>query len=386
MQARELLDHKYALVRRLGGGASGDVFEAEDLLLGRRVALKRLRPELALQPQNRAAFLEQGRLAARLAHPHIATVLDLGEHGEEAYIAVELLTGTWFQEHIRDAGALSIATTCDLLLQVLAALEHAHAEGLCHGALHPRNVIVVYPRPGVPWVKVTDFARKLPADGRARRAEHAYRAPEAGLVAEDPRSDLFSVGALLYALLGGEAPRVRGDIAQSLRALNPNVPPELAELVAEALSSDPAARPESASELARRLAPHSNPTTLPLSSLQPGAVYVASPPSIRWQANASGVSFSAEGRPQSLLLASDHGSSLGPSCNGPPALRDSCITESLLRNPRFPVSSTGSWPRRWRALWQRHFRDKPHTETAWVVAAASVGAGIACALLAAWMQ
>jgi serine/threonine protein kinase len=384
VRARDVLDEKYAVVRRLGAGACADVYEAENLLLGRRVALKVLRPELARDAAHRQAFLHQGRLAARLAHPHIAAVLDLGEVEERAYIVVEMLSGDTLQSAVRRSGS-SLAAICDLLLQVLAALEHAHAEGIVHGGLHPKNVFVVYPRPGVPWVKVTDYGLRCSLErSGGGRAEVGYLAPEAQRGVSDARGDVYAAAALLYALLAGEPPRVGSNVAEQLLQANARLPRALLELIAEALCPEPERRVQSPASFAERLAPFAI-ESAPRASLAPEAMYAASLPSIRWKDGAQQsmrASWGSAGT--SLALASAHGSSIGPACQSPLAVRDSCVTESLLRNPRFPESG-GSAGRHWRNL-KTHFLARPNTGAAWMLAVASVGAGIACALLAAWLQ
>lgn len=384
MRAREVLDEKYAVVQRLGAGACADVYEAENLLLGRRVALKVLRPELARGAARREGFLQQGRLAARLEHSHIAAVLDLGEVEERAYIVVEMLSGEALQSAVRRSGS-SLAAICDLLLQVLAALEYAHGEGIVHGGLHPKNVFVVYPRPGVPWVKVTDFGLRCSLDRSGlARSELAYLAPEAERGVSDARSDVYSAAALLYTLLAGEPPPANGRVSEQLLEANSRLPRTLVELIAEALCPQPERRVQSAASFGERLAPFAI-ESAPRASLAPEAMYAASLPSIRWKDGAQQSERSSWGSAgTSLALAGAHGSSIGPACQSPQAARDSCVTESLLRNPRFPESG-GSAGRHWRTL-KTHFLARPNTGAAWMLAVASVGAGIACALLAAWLQ
>lgn len=384
MRAGEVLDEKYAVVRRLGSGACADVYEAENLLLGRRVAVKVLRPELAGDAARREAFLQQGRLAARLEHSHIAAVLDLGEVEHGAYIVVEMLSGEALHSAVQRSGS-SLPAICDLLLQVLAALEQAHAEGIAHGGLHPRNVFVVYPRPGVPWVKVTDFGLRCPLErSGVARTELAYLAPEARGRSSDARSDVYSAAALLYTLLAGEAPLAVSDVAEQLLQVNARLPRALVELIADGLCPDAARRIQSAATFAERLAPFAI-EAAPRASLAPEALYAASLPSIRWMDPAPPIATGSWGSAgTSLALASSRGSSIGPTCLSAQAVRDSCVTESLLRNPRFPESG-GSAGRHWRNL-KTHFRARPNTGAAWALAVASVGAGIACALLAAWLQ
>ncbi|MET0412654.1 MAG: hypothetical protein ABW217_15225, partial [Polyangiaceae bacterium] len=200
----------------------------------------------------------------------------------------------------------------------------------------------------------------------------------------DARSDVYAAAALLYALLAAEPPRVGGNIAAQLLEANARLPRTLVELIAEALCPEPERRVQSAASFAERLAPFAVESAA-RASLAPEAMYVASLPSIRWKDGAQQSEGSSWGSSAtSLALLGAHGSSLGPTCQSPLTVRDSCVTESLLRNPRFPESG-GSASRHWRVL-KTHFLARPNTGAAWMLAVASVGAGIACALLAAWLQ
>jgi hypothetical protein len=234
-------------------------------------------------------------------------------------------------------------------------------------------------------VKVTDFGLhcSLEHSGGAR-AELGYLAPEGRSGVGDARGDVYAAAALLYALLAGEPPHVGSNVAERLLETNARLPRTLSELIAEALCPEPERRVQSAASFAERLAPFAVEST-PRASLAPEAMYAASLPSIRWKDGAQQSERASWGPAgTSLALASAHASSIDPACQSPLAARDSCVTESLLRNPRFPESG-GSAGRHWRSL-KTHFLARPNTGAAWMLAVASVGAGIACALLAAWLQ
>jgi len=245
-----------------------------------------------------------------------------------------------------------------------------------HGALHPNNVLISYPRPGVPWVKVTDFGlfqalEDVHGDGPHPAPAGGFRAPEYASGGEiDQRADVYSAAALLHALLHGVAP---GKEAES----SSRVPPELTRVLADALRPNPRVRTASAQSLANRLAPFAQ------ESSRPAEIRLSSPPSIRWINNApAGVG----ALPFAGVLARA-ATGLDSVADEPSRIpRDAAVTESLLRNPRFPTDHRSSpLLKRWRSV-RSTLASHPNMGAAWLFALASVGAGIACALLAAWMQ
>jgi len=378
VKERQILDGKYVIVRPLGSGPTGTLYEAENLLLGKRVAIKLINPALARRPGVAARVLERAREAAALDHPNIASLLDIGDTDGTPYLVTEPLSGHSLEREVDNASESSVQAACDLILQVLAALDYAHASGVVHGALHPNNVLIAYPRPGVPWVKVTDFGLFQALEDRHGDAPHrapagGYRAPELAANGDiDPRADVYSAAALLHALLHGVPPG--SEVETSTR-----IPVELTRLLAEALKPNPAERTPSAQVLANRLAPFAQGWS------RPAELRLSSPPSIRWVGNAGAMS-------QPLPLITLHSgtpalarSSRGPECTSELPFRHSCVTDSLLVNPRFPSDNASSWAKRWRTL-RNNLASHPDVGAAWLFALASVGAGIACALLAAWLQ
>jgi serine/threonine protein kinase len=382
VKERQVLDEKYVVIRPLGSGSTGSLYEAENLLLGKRVAIKMINPALARRPGVAQRVLSKAREAASLDHPNIASLLDLGEIEGAPYIVTEQLSGHSLEREIDDTSSATVAAACDLVLQVLAALDYAHANGVVHGALHPNNVLIAFPRPGLPWVKVTDFGlfqalEDVHGDGPHPAPAGGYRAPEYALSQEiDERADVYSAAALLHALLHGVPP---GTEAES----SSRVPDELTRILAAALKPNPKDRIESAQELANRLAPFAQEPARPLE------LRLSSPPSIRW-VNASSptsqivVSNPSGAAPSVSLPAS---TAIETSIQAPvqAPFRNSVVTESLLRNPRFPSAGASPWAKRWRTL-RTNLAEHPSVGAAWVFALASVGAGIACALLAAWLQ
>lgn len=378
MKERQILDERYVIVRPLGSGPVGSLYEAENLLLGKRVAVKWINPAMARRPGVAERVTAKAKEAAGLDHPNIASVLDIGEIDGAPYIVTEQLSGRTLEREIDEGSATNVAVACDLVLQILAALDYAHANGVIHGALSPSNVLISYPRPGVPWVKVTDFGlfqalEDMHGDGPHPSPAGGYRAPEYGQGGDvDRRADVYSAAALLHALLHGVPPGAEAESSS-------RVPPELTGVLQEALRSNPRERTESAQDFAAALAPFAQEPTRPVE------IRLSSPPSIRF------VNAPRPSQPVSMPATSVASpvtlkrASLGPECSNDVPFRHSCVSESLLRNPRFPSDKVGSWSRRWRNL-RTNLASHPSVGAAWLFALASVGAGIACALLAAWLQ
>jgi hypothetical protein len=247
------------------------VWEGEDPLLSRRVAVKILDAQLGTDDALRARFRHEAVAAARLAHPNIVSTYDTGEDDGVAYIVMELIDGLTLRELIDSQGALPIGEAVDITMQVAAALTHAHEHDLVHRDVKPGNVLVQ--RDG--HVKVTDFgiAKATGAGTELTRAGAVmgtarYLAPEQlqdGTV--DARADVYSLALVLYELLAGRPPftadsdvasavaRLTAD-APSVGAVRPDVPPGLDAVLARALTRDPEARTSSARAFREDLAPY----------------------------------------------------------------------------------------------------------------------------------
>lgn len=280
--ADHLVADKYQLIRLLGEGAAGAVCEAENVLVGRRVAIKLLHPELTADEALRARFLAEARASARIAHPNVVDVFDVGRDGERPFIVMELFLGETLESVIGTRGALGVAYGCELMLQVLAGLDAAHRLGIVHRDLKPANIMVVHPRPDSPVIKVLDFgiAKGVLADDATPDetgllfGTAEYISPEAvrgGAV--DARSDLYAAGCILHELLAGRPPFV-GDCAavledvvatppRPLGELVPGIPRSLENIVLATLSKDPSERPPSARDLMALLAPFTETGRLP---------------------------------------------------------------------------------------------------------------------------
>ena len=253
------------LVRRLGQGAMGTVHLGEDVVLGRRVAVKELTGPLATVPEVRERFLREARALAQISSPHVVQIFDLFEDGDRRFLSMELCEGEDLAARIRQAGRFPAAEAARLGAQIAAALASAHGRGVIHRDLKPSNVLFA----GAD-VKVADFGLARMADSAMTRegavmGTPCYMAPEQTRgAAVDARADLYALGCVLFEMLTGRPPYT-GTVQEVLLAhVSPASPPtlesaghpspgELGVLVSRLLAKDPAARPQSAQEVADEL-------------------------------------------------------------------------------------------------------------------------------------
>lgn len=276
----------YRVLKVLGEGGMGVVFLAEDTRLGRTVALKTMKPEIAADPRHRQRFLREARAAAKVEHDHIVPIYGVGEDNGVAWLAMPFLKGQSLGELLKRWKVLEPAHATRLSIQVAKGLEAAHAAGLIHRDVKPAN-IWVGPEDGG-RVKLLDFG--LARDDRERGDQltrtgavlgtPAFMSPEqANGEALDARADLFSLGCVLYCMVTGRLPFHGHGMMDMLRALvietpphphevNPDVPGPLSALIMSLLAKDRSARPPSAAAVVKALeALQERPTsTLPMSS------------------------------------------------------------------------------------------------------------------------
>jgi len=246
------LGGRYELRRQLATGPAARVYLAQDLELGRPVAVKVLGPDLARDPEIVARFRQAANTAASVHDPRIVTIYDWGDDQGAVYVAMELVDGPSLAEAIRDAQRLGIDRTVNMGIGVAQALDAAHQSGLVHGSLTPRDVLMAQDN----TVKVTDFGTATAglASLGDPIANALYQSPEQlqGRPA-DSRSDLYALGAILYEAATGVPPFTGSDVfAITQRKLTDRpippststtgIPPAFDAIVERLLDRDPARR------------------------------------------------------------------------------------------------------------------------------------------------
>jgi eukaryotic-like serine/threonine-protein kinase len=257
-----LFDGRYRIVRKLGAGGMANVYLAEDQELGRRVAIKILNERHANDEQFVERFRREAKSAAALSHPNIVSIYDRGEAEGTYYIAMEHLDGRTLKELIVARGPAPVHVAIDYARQILAALRFAHRHGIVHRDIKPHNVLV----DGEGRAKVADFG--IARAGASQMTEAGsivgtaqYLSPEQARGAPvDNRSDLYSMGVVLFELLTGRVP-FTGDSPVEIAmkhlsetppppsAKRPEIPRELDLVVTRALAKDPAHRYQTAEEM-----------------------------------------------------------------------------------------------------------------------------------------
>ena len=266
-----VLDDRYELLHRIGSGGMGSVYAARRLSLGDLVAVKQL-SSAADNPHNRSRLLVEARAAAHIRHPSVVKVFDFGSLDSGApYLVMEHLEGTDLERLLSDVGRLPIPRALELFAPICAAVEAGHRRGVIHRDIKPGNVLVSRSDDGREVVKVLDFGLaifdqdEIPLDEEPEMVgTPQFMAPEM-LRGEPttPATDVFALGALLFQMVTGELPfpgksplqvliAVIEGQARSAAKFVPDLPAGLVEVLAQALDSDPAARPRSPEQLARR--------------------------------------------------------------------------------------------------------------------------------------
>lgn len=265
-QPEQVLSGRYRVLRKIGGGGMADVYLCEDLSLGRRVALKVLLQRFLDDPNFVERFRREAKAAAGLNQANLVSIYDWGEVDGTYFIVMEYVEGETLKDLVRRQGRLGGSEAVRILLQLLAALEFAHRTGIVHRDVKPQNVML--DRHGN--VKVTDFGIARAGDSGMTEAGSIlgtaqYLAPEQAKGQRvDERSDLYSVGIVLYEMLTGTVP-FKGDsaVTVALKHVNemaaepaqlvPGMPYALNQIVLKAIAKDPDQRYQTAEQFARDL-------------------------------------------------------------------------------------------------------------------------------------
>lgn len=272
---------RYEVLGELGQGAMGVVYKARDPLIDRVVAIKTINLGLAMDEKEEyeGRFYQEAKAAGRLNHPNIVTIYDVGKSGDVAYIAMEFLEGRELRDIMNDRGVLPVEQVLDVTAQVALGLQYAHEHGIVHRDVKPSNIMLV--RDG--HAKITDFGIARMASSAVRTqtgmvlGSPKYMSPEQVMGKEiDQRSDIFSLGVMLYEMLVGHAPfdgeNVNAIMYQTLNVIpappnsvNPAVPEMVNFIVAKALAKGLEDRYQNARDFAADL--RSCRDTLPRSGL-----------------------------------------------------------------------------------------------------------------------
>ncbi len=268
----EVWGGRYAPRRWMQTGGMAVIFEAEDLVTGARVAVKRLKAEYACDAAAVERFEREGRLLASIDHPNVVRRLDAGSDASGApYLVLEHLTGEDLQARITREGRMGVRETFDAVRPALAGLAATHARRIVHHDVKPANIFLVREACGTPSSKLLDFGIACEAIEPEKRSQTVlgtlhYIAPEqmVGEGAGDPRVDVWAVGAVLYTCLAGKAPhsaetmpelmyKLMTEDPTPLESLRPDLPDALASVVRRALARDPRGRYDDAAEVLRAL-------------------------------------------------------------------------------------------------------------------------------------
>ncbi len=327
LQPGELIDGKYRIVKLIGQGGMGAVYEGNHELIDRRVAIKVLLPT-AEQEHAVARFEREARAAGRIGNDHILEVLDIGSIGDGSrYMVMEFLDGDPLSKRIEQRLRLTGAEVAKIAIQLLDGLASAHSAGVLHRDLKPDNIFLVRQKAGHrDFVKIIDFGiskfqplgqseeMRMTATGMVVGTPY-YISPEQakGLADVDLRSDLYAVGVILYEALSGRVPFLADNFNNllfkivleeppQLATLVPDVDPELAAMVHKAMARERSARYATAGEFSAAIVDWANRSGVSLdASADPGRPSVVSPGAMSSPSGAAGTLSGAAGTPSGAM-------------------------------------------------------------------------------------
>ena len=275
MEEGTVLNDRYKIGDRVGLGGMASVYRAEDLVLGRVVAIKMLHEGLLGDAAFVRQFQREAHAAANLSHPNIVTIHDIGQHEHRSYIVMEYVEGQTLKEIVRDHFAhkrfIPVDRVLDLLVQICRGIGYAHRSGVVHCDIKPQNIIITADE----RVKVTDFgiaravsqatgSLKMETDGITWGTPQYFSPEQAAGEPATPASDVYSIGITMYEALTNRLPfhansptavalKHLTDVPPDIRSLNEHIPESLAKVVHKILDKEPSGRYRTAGQLGRIL-------------------------------------------------------------------------------------------------------------------------------------
>ncbi len=257
-----IFGQRYKILEKIGSGGMANVYKGEDQVLNRFVAIKILHEQFSNDESFIARFKQEAQSAANLTHPNIVNIFDWGTEGNSYYIIMEYLKGQNLKDYITDAGHLTWQEACDIGAQVANALIFAHKKDVVHRDIKPHNIIITKDTD----VKVTDFgiaragASTMTQTGAILGTAHYISPEQSRGLSADYRSDIYSLGIVIYEMLAGQPPfvgdnpvgiamkHIQEEIPQ-INTINPSIPNSVVAILNKALAKNPDERYQNASEL-----------------------------------------------------------------------------------------------------------------------------------------
>ncbi|HWR40490.1 MAG TPA: Stk1 family PASTA domain-containing Ser/Thr kinase [Patescibacteria group bacterium] len=259
----QTLDERYTILEKIGGGGMADVYRAHDKLLDRSVAVKVLRPQFADDEQFVISFRREAQAAAKLAHPNIVNIYDVGQEGRTYYIVMEYVCGETLKDKIEREAPLPVELAVRIATEIGEALEHAHQNNLVHCDIKPHNILMTQ----TGRIKVTDFgiARAVSSatmthSGNVIGSVHYFSPEQAQGTSISAKSDIYSLGVVLYEMLSGVLPHTGEtpvsvalkhlqETPRPLTEVNPSIPPLIEAIVLKAMVKNPTERYENIGQM-----------------------------------------------------------------------------------------------------------------------------------------